>query len=190
MFKKVFAIILASAALLLFASCGASSSSISEVVEESSSVADEGNSVAANSSVSIPEESGDSYAVGAKVSTYFFDFSVDSAKATDTYAGYTPEEGYKLIDVVITTTNTFGETFEMYDTDYQLQWNGREDFADPLEALDDTMAPAAHDLPNDGDMTFHYIFEVPADVTEFELCYLEEMADNTTGNIYFVSFTA
>lgn len=134
--------------------------------------------------------------VGQAVKTHFFDFTVDSAAAVDSYAGYTAADGNQLIDVVVTTKNTFGDTLEMYDTDYQLQWGERDDasnFANPMAPSDDTMAPLAEDLPDGESMTYHYVFEVPADVSDFELCYLEEMesSDNTAeqGNIHFVKFS-
>lgn len=194
MFKKVFSMVLASAALLLFASCGASGSS-SAVVNENSGVASESDSVtddiSAPDDISVPDEN-EALAVGDSISTYFFVFTVESAETVDTYAGYTPKEGYKLVDVVINTINTFGDTFEMKNSDYQLQWNGREEQVNSLAALDDTMAPAAHNLPDSESVTFHYVFEVPADVTEFELRLVEEVQGegDQTEATYFVAFTA
>lgn len=107
----------------------------------------------------------------------FFGYSFDSATSLDSYPGLTVSDGNKLIDMVITTKNTFGETIEMYAWDYQLQWGSRdnsETFAETFEAVDEDMAPEIYELGDGATITFHYVFEAPADVKDFELCYLEE----------------
>ena len=65
--------------------------------------------------------------------TYFFDFTVNSAYLTSDYAGYTPAEGNVLLVADITVKNTFQQSFEMYDVDFQAQWDDGDDaFAYPI----------------------------------------------------------
>lgn len=171
MFKKGIALALSAAALFTFASCGMVSSLLNGGAEDHSK-----------------------YQVGQKVSTMFFDFTVLSANPVDEFAGITPGEGNQLIDVVITTTNNFGEDLEMYDTDFQLQWaGGDEAYADTFEAVDETMAPYTHVLADGETMEFHYLYEAPADIKDFQLAYLEEIAyddgEEDTGEFFLVNFS-
>jgi uncharacterized membrane protein len=131
--------------------------------------------------------------IGNTLSTYFFDFTVLEAVATDSYAGYTPGNGNKLILVAIETTNTFGQSIPMYETDSQLQWGTRTDtstYADTLDPLDDACAPIEFDLGAGESMAYLYVYEAPADVYAFEICYLEQFADvEEDGEIHYVAFT-
>ncbi len=134
--------------------------------------------------------------VGEPMPSYFFTFTVDSAEII-TRDDYTPEEGNVLLGVTITTTNTFQEAYDMYYVDYQLQWGERsaesENFAIVLEPLDETCAPITHPLGIDESMTFLYIYEAPADVSDFSVCHLEEFIDPSGnqkfGDIHYVNFS-
>lgn len=64
---------------------------------------------------------------GDTMETYFFDFTVNSAYLTSDYAGRTPGEGNVLLVADITVKNTFEQSIEMYDTDFQVQWDDGDD---------------------------------------------------------------
>lgn len=135
-------------------------------------------------------------APGDTMKTYFFDFTVDAVERAHSHAGYTPGEGFDLVVVTITTTNTFDEALPMVDYDYQLQWGERnaddDHFSIVLDALDEKGAPGYIDLPVGESMTYEYVYEVPAEAKGFDICYLEEFIDNTTnseseGDIHYVA---
>lgn len=124
--------------------------------------------------------------------TYFFDFTVDSVAMTDTYGGYTAADGMQLADVVVTLKNTFGEAIPMFNSDFQIQWGeGEEDYNYGVEGISDaTVMPEEFELAKDEKGTYHIIFEVPQGTTAGDLAYLEVFDDESTGNSYFVAFTA
>lgn len=116
---------------------------------------------------------------GETFSTMFFDFVVESAEIVDSYAGYTPEEGNVLLDVVVYSKNTFGEAIPMYISDYILYTENYYWIA--LEALDETMAPETMELADGASMTYHYVFEILADEAIESIVHFEEYID-TDGN--------
>lgn len=137
-------------------------------------------------------------ALGNRMRTYFFDFTVLTATEAESYGDYTPGAGSKLVVVKIKSTNTYGESIVMLDYDYQLQWgdwNDPEDddkYADALLALTEDCAPEEVELAADASMTYDYVYEVPADAGGFEMCYLEvfwneDEETETTGDIYYVA---
>ena len=140
--------------------------------------------------------------LGDTMSNMFFDFTVNSAGTVDSYDGYTPSDGNQLILCNITLKNTFGEALPMYDSDFQLQWgDGDEDYAwsvDPLEE-DGSGMPTNDQMPLEWSMddgaveTYDLLFEVPADVTNFSIVYLEQYTDEDgndgQGDLYTVYFT-
>ena len=70
---------------------------------------------------------------GDTMETFFFDFTVNSAYLTKDYEGYTPAEGNALLVADITVKNTNQKSIEMYDTDFQIQWDDGDDaFAYPI----------------------------------------------------------
>ena len=65
--------------------------------------------------------------IGDTMETYFFDFTINSASLTGEYAGRTPEPGNALLVAEVTVKNTYRESIEMYDTDFQLGWGDAEE---------------------------------------------------------------
>lgn len=138
--------------------------------------------------------------------TLFFDFTVNSAYLTDSYAGYTPAEGNTLLVVDITVKNTFRESIEMYDTDFQAQWgdDAEDAFAIPIttdmetftevDPLGERQLPGTYQLAVDEERTGELVYEVPAGHVDFSISYLEQFVDGegeeSTGEVYFVYFTA
>ena len=143
--------------------------------------------------------------VGDIMETYFFDFTVNSAYLTENYAGYAPEEGNALLVAEVTVKNTYRESIEMYDTDFQLSW-GEEDDAycypittdmetfTELDPVGEDQLPGTYPLAVDEERTGELVYEVPAGQVDFSIAYLEMFDDGTeegdTGDAYFVYFTA
>ena len=138
--------------------------------------------------------------------TYFFDFTVNSAYLTDEYEGYTPSEGNALLVANITVKNTFQESIEMYDTDFQAQWGDDSDeaFSIPittdmttyteLDPIGENQLPGTYTMAVDEERTGELVYEVPAGNVDFSISYLEQFVDDageeSTGEVYFVYFTA
>ena len=138
--------------------------------------------------------------------TFFFDFTVNGAYLADSYEGYTPAEGNTLLVAEVTVKNTYRESIEMYDTDFQAQWGDEAEDAyaypiitDPetfseLDPVGDQQLPGTYLLAVDEERTGDLVFEVPDGNTDFSISYLEMFDDGTedgdTGDVYFVYFTA
>ncbi len=129
--------------------------------------------------------------------TYFFNYTVNSAYLTNDYNGYVPADGYTLLVADVTVENTFNESIEMYDTDFQIQWGDEDDeeaydfpityFTDPVS---DEQLPGTYELGIDGSRTGILVFEVPTGYTDFSISYLELFSDESEGDVFFVYFTA
>lgn len=127
--------------------------------------------------------------IGDIMKNTFFQYTVKSAAIVDEYAGYTPEDGYILVDAVVDTKNVFTESIEMYDTDFQIQWgDGDEDYGYPIAALDDTMIPDTYELRRAESKEYHCVYEVPEGSTNFSISYLEQFTDGSEGDVFFVFF--
>ena len=138
--------------------------------------------------------------------TYFFEFTVNSAYLTNDYAGYTPAEGNTLLVADITVKNTFQESIEMYDTDFQAKWgdDAEDAFAIPittdmetfteLDPIGENQLPGTYPLGVDEERSGELVYEVPAGHVDFSISYLEQFVDEageeSTGEVYFVYFTA
>ena len=139
--------------------------------------------------------------------TMFFDFTVTGAYLAEEYEGYQPAEGNQLLVADITVKNTFRESIEMYDTDFQAQWGEDEDpeacsipiTTDPetfteLEPVGGDQLPGTYPLAVDEERSGQLVYEVPQGYVDFSLSYLELYDDGSeeenTGDTYFVFFTA
>lgn len=142
---------------------------------------------------------------GDTMETYFFDFTVNSAYLTSDYAGYTPAEGNVLLVADITVKNTFQQSFEMYDVDFQAQWDDGDDaFAYPittdmetfteLDPVGENQLPGTYPMAVDEERNGELVYEVPTGHVDFSISYLEQFVDDageeSTGEVYFVYFTA
>lgn len=99
------------------------------------------------------------------VHTYFFDYTVNSAHMAKEYEGYLPAEGNELLVAEVTVKNTSTSSIEMYDTDFQVQWNSDDENAfcypittDPetfeeLPPLTDEQLPGTYPLSVDEEVT-------------------------------------
>lgn len=133
---------------------------------------------------------------GDTMETYFFDYTVNSAYLCDEYNGYLPADGKRLLVAEVTVKNTFNESIEMYDTDFQVQWNtdGEDDYDVPItyyaDPVSDDQLPAVYELGVNEEQTGLLVFEVPEGYKDFSISYLEMFDDDSEGDVFFVYFTA
>lgn len=133
--------------------------------------------------------------IGEVMRTYFFAFTVNSVYTCDSFGDFVPEEGKQVLVAEVSVKNSFTESLPMFDTDFQIQWNDKKDpdnaYADPISAnFSDELLPEEYELAVDEQVTGLLAFEVPADVKDYSLVYLEEFDDDTTGDFFAVYFTA
>lgn len=132
----------------------------------------------------------------------FMDFTVNSAYTTSDYNGHTAPEGKQVLVVDMTVKNTFKETLPMWDDDFQCQWTASEEtneYAWPitegqngqnLDTVAEEQLPAEYELAVDETRTGALVFDVPAGEKDFSISHLEMFNDDTTGDTFFVYFTA
>ncbi len=151
-------------------------------------------------SVGYPDEDG--YAeggIGDTMHTYFFDYTVNSAYTCASYENYKPAEGLQLVVAEITVKNTFTESIEMYDQDFQIQWSDNSDdaFGWPItmqlasgETIGQNMLPDVYELGIRESRTGILVYEVPTGEKDFSISYMTYFDDDTEGDVFFVYFTA
>ena len=138
--------------------------------------------------------------------TFFFDFMVNGAYLTNEYEGYAPSAGNVLLVAGITVKNTYRESIEMYDMDFQARWGDEAEdaYAYPittdmetyteLEPVGEDQLPGTYTLAVDEERTGELVYEVPSGHVDFSISYLEQFVDDTgaesTGETFFVYFTA
>lgn len=189
--KKIASLLLATVVTAaVLAGCGSNG-----VVSSSSAPS----SAATNNSVGYPDENGNAEGrLGDTMHTYFFDYTVNSAYLCDEYEGYTPADGNEILVADITIKNTVTSTLPMFDSDFQIQWNDDADDAydAPItyekvdDVLNDQMLPGEYDLPIGKTINGLLVYEVPAGNKDFSISYLEMFDDDTTGDVFFVYFSA
>ena len=126
--------------------------------------------------------------IGDKLSTAFFDFTVDSVELAENIPA---EQGMMILDVVITVKNTFGDQIPMFYNDFQMQY-GEGDYDCCYNIIDETVpadtVPEQYTLKRAETATYHYYFSVPQDATDFAVAYLEVYDDDSTGDAFFIYF--
>ena len=137
--------------------------------------------------------------LGDTMRTYFFDYTVNSAYLCDSYCGYDADAGCELLVADVTVKNIKSSTVEMYDSDFQVQWNDDADdafdfsltfYTEDGEPLSDDMLPGIYTLGKDESRTGHLVFSVPAGYNEFSISYRELFDDESVGDTFFVFFEA
>lgn len=138
--------------------------------------------------------------MGDTMHTYFFDYTVNSAYVCDTYEGYTPTSSNKeLVVTEITVKNTHNASIEMYDSDFQIQWGDdvENDFDYPItlnfksgETIGENMLPDIYKLAINESRTGIIVFEVSSGKEDFSISYTEYFNNDTTGDTFFVFFSA
>ncbi len=161
--KKVWAALLLAAALALLAACGPGDQA----------------------------QEGDVYYVGDTISTAFFSYTVNSAEGVDSYEGYTPAEGNRLVVVDLTIRNTESYTMPMFDTDFQIQWgDGENDWSFPVEKFCDAQFAAEYEIGEGKSKQGLLIYQVPEDARDFTFGFLETYEDGSEGDVFFTRFNA
>ena len=139
--------------------------------------------------------------VGDVMHTVFFDYTVNDAYTCGAYGNYTASEGGKVLVVEVTIKNTFSKTIEMYDTDFQILWGGEDDddfrvpiTTDPdtweeLDVVGEDQLPGTYTLGVNKERTGLLVYDVPADVEDFSIAYLEIFEDESEGDLHAVFFT-
>lgn len=144
------------------------------------------------------QEGGAEGHIGDTMHTYWFDFTVDEAYATQEYEGYTAQDGYRLIVVTITAKNTFDKSVPMWDTDFVIEWqdeNSEYMYEVPLPAYTDGQFPEEYELAVNESATYVAVYEVPVvDSLDYDIGFMEyfdtDNPDDEEGDVYFVYFTA
>lgn len=129
--------------------------------------------------------------IGDTFHTYFFDYSVDSAEVVDSYGSITASAGNKLVDVVISINNSFsGQVMPMFIYDFQIAWgDGDDECAYQAEGLtEEGLMPDEYEIKRGERVTYHVLYEVPADATDLSIAFLEEFSDDTQGDIFVTYF--
>ena len=122
---------------------------------------------------------------GATKKTYFFDYTVNSAYVCSEFEGYQPAEGNELL--VAEVTAQWGGTGDE-DFSVPITYDGTEE---GLAPLNEEQLPGIYTLAKKGESrTGLLVFEVPAGNKEFSISYMEAFDDDSTGDTYFVNFTA
>ena len=103
------------------------------------------------------------------------------------------------------TMDTFEQSIEMYDTDFQVQWDDGDDaYAYPIttdmetytevEPVGENQLPGTYPMAVDEERSGELVYEVPSGFTDFSIAYLEQFVDDSgeesTGETFFVYFTA
>lgn len=153
---------------------------------------------------SSSEESGfhEGY-LGDTLTTMFFDYTVNEAKSYTEYAGKKPAEGNKFLVVEVTLKNNTRYSQDMFngeDGDFTIYYefgSGEDDYAyvDSIsEIIDDNQFPMEYKLGINETRTGLLIYEVPADIEDFSLDFLEiygaSEADAQAGDYFAVYFTS
>lgn len=141
--------------------------------------------------------------IGDTMETDFYDYTVNSAYVCDEFEGRAASEGMELLVVDVTIKNTFNESIPMSDWDFQAQWGEDDDdeaYAFPItsdpETGEEIAAVSEDQLPYEYEMAIDevreglLVYEVPAGYSDFSLSAQDMYADETTGDVYFVYFTA
>lgn len=138
--------------------------------------------------------------LGDVMNTYFFTYTVNSAYVCEQYESYVPEEGFDLLVAEISVKNISNDTITMYDTDFQVQWGDDTNddafdvpityYVDTDEIISDDIFPYEYELKKKESKTGLLVFEVPEGRTEYSISYMEYFSDDTSGDTFFVYFTA
>lgn len=142
--------------------------------------------------------------IGDTMHTYFFDYTINSAYLCDNYEGYSPtfsSNADALIVAEVTVKNTHNKSIEMYDSDFQIQWDEENAFEYPItlnfkseyfkngEAIAKNMLPDIYELAVNESRTGVIVFEVPSGQNDFSISYKEYFDNDTTGDTFAVFFS-
>jgi len=127
--------------------------------------------------------------IGKTYSTQWFDFSVESVELVPEYAGYVPEEGNILVDIVVTEVSTFDDPIPMGTFDFFVDHITFEDYIYPLTALNDTMMPEEYTMNKGESVTYHLIYEIPEGLDEVSFYYVEVDETDQEGTTFRIKIS-
>ncbi|MGN0154572.1 MAG: DUF4352 domain-containing protein [Lachnospiraceae bacterium] len=132
---------------------------------------------------------------GEKVSTAFFDVTIDSAERYDTYQFedglYQADEGNTYLVVTLTIQNTYEKDLPMSITDFTLDFDGNEEEGiitgyGKSDLNQDNFMENIFTLKKGESITKSILYTV-ADKEQYVLCYSEYYEDKFEGDSYEIS---
>lgn len=123
---------------------------------------------------------------GTALKNDFFECTVNSVVEEDRIEEYIPElEGNKFVIVNVTIKNTFPEPIPMYCRDFRLKWGeSAAETAEPYGKKFDSQIENSFTLGVDEIINGDIIFEIPKNINDIKLEYIEVYDDLTVGNTY------
>lgn len=130
------------------------------------------------------------HAVGEKISTAFFDYTVTGTTSGRNFEGRRAESGCVFVTVELSIKNTEHYTMPMGRYDFQLQWGGGADeYCYPLEQYCQAQLPDEYDIPEGESVEGVLVFQVPRSQTDLALGFLEIFENDEQGKAFYTYFT-
>lgn len=143
------------------------------------------------------------FEVGDKVSSYWFDFTVDQVDTMESYGDYWAQDGWQLVVCRLTIKNTFDQDVSMGWADFILKWEEQEEGASGSESGEMAGAyalpqytksqfPDEYTLKVNDEVQGVLVYEVPNQVSRAAVIFQELYANGeseseyTEGNFYCV----
>lgn len=126
--------------------------------------------------------------IGEKISTKWYDFSVNLIEEVDSYQDFKPSDNKKLIHVSVTITNTIDKNVTIANDDFVLVWDlNKEDRAyvyPNKEFNNDNVIIKVNETK-----TIDLLFEIDKNAEKpMALYYYEEYSDGQKGNRYYIYY--
>lgn len=130
------------------------------------------------------------HAVGDKITTAFFEYTVSGVSAQKRYQGKTAREGNVFVVVWVEIENKENYTLPMGRYDFQLQWgDGEDSYRYPIHQYCQEQLPDEYDIPQDEGVEGTLVFQVPREETDLALGYLEIFENDRQGDLFFTYFS-
>lgn len=130
--------------------------------------------------------------LGDTMSTSWFDFTLEEAYLCDTYESYTPAEGNQMLVVSMSIQNTSRFSVPMYQNDFPVLWDSDDEdsgYAEVISAISDDQFEDEYNLGINKSVSGLLVYEVPKDVVDFTVAFMELFDDDEVGDTFFVDFT-
>lgn len=164
-----------------------------------------------NDDLILPDKDGMAQGyVGDTLRTAFFDMTVENPETCTEFDGLTPDPGFKFLTADITLYNYTDHSQPMYDSDFQILWEGEdadldgdwplyeeimsEDGSTSYTTRSDRQMPTEFSLGIHQTRTELLLFQVPEDIQDFYVVFEKVFDDGTEegsyGDLFSVRFTA
>ena len=125
--------------------------------------------------------------IGDKVSTKWYDFTVNKVEEVDSFQDYKPSENKKLIHASITITNTIEKEISITNEEFALVWNlEKEDRSYVYPVKEKTDAETVVKVKET--KTIDLIFEIDKSVEKPMAIYYFEEYNGQKGNKYYIYY--